>query len=117
MLKSLVGADAPVSPFSPLSPLGPCSPWGPGGPCGPGSPLSPFEPCKKFNPWLSPNPGSPLKSIEKACALWTYAIGRKPVDSTTVNNIDADNLLNEFMFPFYILQCPDIWNPYQKTIK
>ena len=36
---------------------------------------------KKFSPWLSPIPGSPLKSIEKACALWIYAIDRKPVDN------------------------------------
>lgn len=66
-------------------------PCGPGGPWGPVSPLSPLGPFKKSNLPLSPNPESPLKSIEKASALWTYTIERKPVDSATVHSIDIDN--------------------------
>ena len=64
-----------------------------------------------------PNPGSPLKSIEKACALWTYAIDRKPLDRAMVNNIDIVNLLYDFMYSFHLSQCEHTCSSYQKPIK
>jgi hypothetical protein len=89
-----------------------CTPC-PGGPWEPVSPLSPLSPC---GPWLSPNPRSPLKSIENACAYWTYVIDRNPVNNATVNNIDIEICyMNSFIHSS--ISMSKYCSSYQETIK
>ena len=79
----------------------------------PVSPLFPLSPC---GPWLSPNTISPLKSIENACAHWTYAIDRNPVNNATVNNIDIEICyMNSFIHSS--ISMSKYCSLYQETIK